>query len=198
MHDKLKIRVQLAHKFDFAHRPLHTKVIKRFLILPVGSSFQNQDLAKPSAMKSQPYLPVLRRPRHDPEYMARPLRVPPRSTSPPRHARSAISTICGTATIRYSPFSMIGPCIFTWSSHWLWRWVGRLYGVSWRSSASLSASSRASPLPPSRRGYSPRPPPHSSHPPHQHWDNKPPGGASSYRSTHRHYDQPPWRYDPLG
>ena len=118
MLDKLKIRVQLAHKFDSAHRPLHTKVIKRFLILPVGSSFQNQDLAiqylaKPSAMKSQPYLLVLRRPRHDPEYMARPLRVPPRSTSPPRHARSAISTICGTATIWYSLFSMIAPCIFT-------------------------------------------------------------------------------------
>ena len=75
MLDKLKIRVQLAHKFNSAHRPLHTKVIKRFLILPVGSSFQNQDLviqylAKPSTMKSQPYLLVLRRPRHDPEYMA--------------------------------------------------------------------------------------------------------------------------------
>ena len=154
---------------------------------------------------------------HHSEYMARPLRVPSGSTSPPPRARSPpyqrypvgpaqSSTVSSQRSPR--PYSSHEAPHRPVDSEGGWdRRNNDHHRADWERDRRREypppphgsyPPSRASPPPPSHSGYSPGPSPHSSHQPRQHWDNKPPSGASNYHNTPPHHDQPSRRYDPLG
>lgn len=160
----------------------------------------------------------LRAPHNHPEYLGRPLRIPSRSVSPVNRPRSPLFQ---STSQRYPhpvgpaqpsvPPSQRSPRAFTHEvgrptdpeAVWDRRGPPPDHHREWererrgRHSSEYSGPPPPPPpyhtsrSPPSHRGYSPGPSPHSVHPPRQYWDSKPATGPSSHTRSPPHH-----RYDP--
>jgi general transcriptional corepressor CYC8 len=157
---------------------------------------------------------------HHPEYLARPLRMPSPSASPPNRPRSPFPPPRYAQPVGPAqPSAMTSqrsPRVYThevsrpnepelgWDRrgppsehHREWDRERRARHNEYPGPPPLPPHQyRSSRSPPPHRGYSPGPSPHSAHHSRQYWEAKAPSGPSSHGHSPPHHEHAPRRYDP--